>query len=119
LKRPVLLVILCALIFLLFSLIYNARMKYLDKKISKYETEEAIHKAQMDSMKKQNAILLKGIYERDEKIKNHMAIDSVLDAQISVLNNVIYNIQSKYEKAYYYANHFGSDSIRWYFSNLK
>jgi uncharacterized protein YdcH (DUF465 family) len=118
-KSPVLTAILAALLFILFYIIYDARMNYLDRKIKVNETQTAIYKAEIDSMKKEKAALLKDISDRDEKMKNQMVIDSMLDGQISVLNNVIFNIQSKYEKAYTYANHYGSDSIRWYFSNLK
>jgi len=83
-------------------------------------------KLQNDSLYKANAVLdsLEDTYivkmnEANYEIIQLETEDKELDYKVKNMNKEINIIKNKYEKASNYANSFGSDELKRYFSNLK
>lgn len=83
-------------------------------------------KGQNEILKKNNQAIFKEIKEMEDSIANNNKKintlnnkDIILNKEYEVIQNEINNITENYEKASTYSINYTSDSIRWYFSNLK
>ena len=113
-------------IFLILALVFFAAYSFAQWQIKRASVDAEHYKAQNDILLKQRDSLLaksnhylNDVKAREGQLKYQQYRDSLLQGQLSILNNKIQTIKALYEKASHTADHYDNDSIAWYFSTIK
>jgi len=100
-------------------LLYRRSMEQIELRVEHNAWENANLKKANDSLLNAKKELTKSYDVLQQQLSDEYFIDSILQHQVDSIDAKLKTTQSNYEKARHYADTWGSDSLRWYFSNLK